>query len=164
MGGCLCCGRPSFLREVLQLNKSDATKGNMMTDEGHDQTSQTHSDTNARDDVEQRELAARLREAREYVGLLQEDVARALGIPRASVSALESGKRRVSSLELRRLARLYRRSVAWLLGEDHEIDTSAPLFRATAALSDNDKEQVLRFAEFLAGAGQPGASRQDDGA
>ena len=106
---------------------------------------------------DQQQLAARLREAREYIGLLQEDVARALGIPRASVSALESGKRRVSSLELRRLGRLYRRPVGWLLGEDLEIDVSAPLFRATATLSDNDKEQVLRFAEFLAGAGRPGA-------
>ena len=55
-----------------------------------------------------------------------------LGIPRASVSALESGKRRVSGVELRRLARLYRRSVGWLLGD--EVVAVAPdnaLFRAT---------------------------------
>ena len=114
-------------------------------------------------DSEQQQLASRLREAREYVSLLQEDVARALDIPRASVSALESGKRRVSSLELRRLARLYRRPVGWLLGEDLDIDMSEPLFRATASLSANDKEQVLRFAEFLAGAGRPGVAREDDG-
>lgn len=114
-------------------------------------------------DSEQQQLASRLREAREYVSLLQEDVARALDIPRASVSALESGKRRVSSLELRRLARLYRRPVGWLLGEDFDIDMSEPLFRATASLSANDKEQVLRFAEFLAGAGRPGVAREDDG-
>ena len=96
------------------------------------------------------------------IGLLQEDVATALDIPRASVSALESGKRRVSSLELRRLGRLYRRPVAWLLGEEGaEVDTNAPLYRATEALSDQDKEQVLRFAEFLAGAGRPGATRTE---
>ena len=119
---------------------------------------QIHGDTaEVGDEWDQQQLAARLREAREYIGLLQEDVARALGIPRASVSALESGKRRVSSLELRRLGRLYRRPVEWLLGEDVEVDVSAPLFCATVALSDNDKEQVLRFAEFLAGAGRPGA-------
>ena len=101
-------------------------------------------------------IASRLREAREYVGLLQEDVANALGIPRASVSALEAGKRRVSGVELRRLARLYRRSVGWLLGED--VVAGAPenaLFRATESLSDRDKEQVLRFAEFLATAQRP---------
>ena len=114
--------------------------------------------TPASDVVEQQQLGERLREARKYIGLLQEDVAAVLRIPRASVSALETGKRRVSSLELRRLARLYRRPVGWLLGEEvEETDFSAPLFRATASLSDSDKEQVLRFAEFLAGAGRPGS-------
>lgn len=111
---------------------------------------------------EEMALALRLRDAREYVGLLQEDVATALDIPRASVSAIESGKRRVSSLELRRLGRLYRRPVAWLLGEEGaDVDMNAPLYRATEALSENDKEQVLRFAEFLAGAGRPGAGRTE---
>ena len=114
------------------------------------------------DTSEQMALARRLREAREYIGLLQEDVATALDIPRASVSAIESGKRRVSSLELRRLGRLYRRPVAWLLGEEgSEVDMDTPLRRATETLSDQDKEQVLRFAEFLAGAGRPGPTRAD---
>jgi transcriptional regulator with XRE-family HTH domain len=104
-------------------------------------------------------LGNRLREAREYVGLLQEDVAGALGIPRTSLSALEAGKRKVSGVELRRLARLYRRPVGWLLGEEEiELGDVELLFRATANLSDHDKEQVLRFAEFLAAAGRPGVA------
>jgi transcriptional regulator with XRE-family HTH domain len=108
---------------------------------------------------EQAALGSRLREAREYVGLLQEEVASALGIPRTSLSALEAGKRKVSGVELRRFARLYRRPVGWLLGEE-EINLSdvEPLFRATAQLSEHDKEQVLRFAEFLAAAGRPGGA------
>ncbi|MDE0268160.1 MAG: helix-turn-helix transcriptional regulator [Acidimicrobiaceae bacterium] len=130
------------------------------TNRGQDDTDNDNSDTTGESDtadaIEQQELGARLREAREYIGLLQEDVAQALGIPRASVSTLESGKRRVSSLELRRFARLYRRPVGWLLGEELETEFSTSLSRATAPLSDNDKEQVLRFAEFLAGAGRPG--------
>lgn len=105
---------------------------------------------------EQIALGARLREAREYVGLLQEDVATALGIPRTSVHALEAGKRKVTGLELRRLARLYRRPVAWLLGDEVELSDVEPLHRATAELSAEDKEQVLRFAQFLAAAGKPG--------
>ncbi|WP_428115150.1 hypothetical protein [Candidatus Poriferisodalis sp.] len=43
-----------------------------------------------------------------------------------------------------------------LLGEvGAELDVGAPLLRVTNALSDHDKEQVLRFAEFLADAGRP---------
>jgi hypothetical protein len=64
----------------------------------------------------------------------------------------------VTGLELRRLARLYRRPVGWLLGEEAELNDAEPLYRATAALSDEDKDQVLRFAEFLAAAGKPGSA------
>jgi transcriptional regulator with XRE-family HTH domain len=115
--------------------------------------------TDVDDGEEQARIGARLKEGREYVGLLQEDVALALGIPRASVSALESGKRRVTGLEIRRLARIYRRPVGWLLGEeDVELTEAEPLFRAAEALSERDRNQVLRFAEFLAAAGKPTAS------
>lgn len=120
-----------------------------------DESEPSHIDV---DDNEQVLLGARLRAAREYLGLLQEDVAGALGIPRTSVHALEAGKRKVTGLELRRLARLYRRPVGWLLGEEVELNAAEPLYRATAALSDEDKEQVLRFAEFLAAAGKPGSA------
>ena len=114
------------------------------------------SDSLSDSDLEEHAIAARLREAREYVGLRQEQVAEALSIPRASVSAMESGKRRVTGLELRRLARLYRRSVSWLVGDDSPApDMASALYRTTASLSDEDKEQVLKFAEFLASAGAP---------
>jgi transcriptional regulator with XRE-family HTH domain len=120
----------------------------------------------APDTDEHRRIGARLREAREYVGLSQDKVADFLGIPRASVSALESGKRRVSGLELRRLAPLYRRSVKWLLGEEESpAELQGALYRTTAGLSATDREQVLRFAQFLASAGaphRPSESRRSD--
>jgi hypothetical protein len=71
---------------------------------------------------------------------------------------MESGKRKVSSVELSQLARLYRRPYEYLLGEQPSDegdadDTSKALYRATRELSDEDREQVLRFAEFLKRAG-----------
>lgn len=105
---------------------------------------------------EQQAVGQRLRSARETLGLTQEDVAGALAIQRTSVIAMEAGKRNVSALELRRLARLYRRSVAWILGEEedgaHAPEEDRALYRATADLSPEDKAQVLRFAQFLAAA------------
>jgi transcriptional regulator with XRE-family HTH domain len=101
-------------------------------------------------------VGKRLRTARETLGLTQDDVAGALGIPRTSVIAMEAGRRNVSALELRRLARLYRRNVQWLLGEeDDAVAVDNALYRATNDLSDDDKEQVLRFAQFLASSGPP---------
>jgi len=105
-----------------------------------------------------RELGERLREAREYLGLSQEQVATALGIPRPSVSGMETGKRKVSTIELQELTRLYKRPYSYFLGEEdeewHEAEASArALFRAAKGLSDRDREQVVRFAEFLRNAG-----------
>ena len=110
-------------------------------------------------------MGARLREAREYLGLSQEVVAEALHVPRASVSAMESGRRKVSSLELRDLARLYKRPLEFFYDDDGvaeapEDETVQALFRATRNLTADDKEQVLKFAEFLKGAGQAPARRR----
>lgn len=93
--------------------------------------------------------AARLREAREAIGLTQDDVATALGIPRSAVSAIEHCQRSVTHLELARLGRLYRRPMAWLMGgEDPPI--SKALAAELAGLPEVDQVAVLRFARFLA--------------
>jgi transcriptional regulator with XRE-family HTH domain len=109
-------------------------------------------------------MGARLRQAREFLGVSQEAVAEALGVPRASISAMESGRRKVSSLELRDLSRLYKRPLDWFYdgGKEPipEDETVTALFRATKHLNQEDKEQVLRFAEFLKGAGQAPARRR----
>ncbi|HVB14005.1 MAG TPA: helix-turn-helix domain-containing protein [Candidatus Dormibacteraeota bacterium] len=110
-------------------------------------------------------MGARLREAREYLGLSQEVVAEALGVPRASVSAMESGRRKVSSLELRDLASLYKRPIEFFYNNHRDSDAvedqaTQALFRATRNLTADDKEQVVRFAEFLKGAGQAPARRR----
>jgi transcriptional regulator with XRE-family HTH domain len=99
---------------------------------------------------EHRVVGARLRDARLAMGLTQADVADALGLSRPTLAAVEKGTRKITGLELRRLARLYQRDVAWLLGEESEASAGSALHRATANLTEADKEQVLRFAEFLA--------------
>jgi transcriptional regulator with XRE-family HTH domain len=119
-------------------------------------------------DEEQERLGNRLRESREYLGLSQEFVAEHLGIPRASISAMENGKRKVSSLELKQLARIYKQPLSYFLGED-EFDhveqsqdvTFSALYRTTRVLSDQDRQQVLRFAQFLRQAGQAPAPKEN---
>lgn len=117
---------------------------------------------------EQEQLGQRLRESREYLGLSQEFVAEHLGIPRASISAIETGKRKVSSLELKQLARLYKTPLSYYLGEDEQQETGSyqdpmlrALFRTTRDLSDHDREQVLRFAQFLQQTGPAPSPKED---
>ncbi|RSN52636.1 XRE family transcriptional regulator [Amycolatopsis sp. WAC 04182] len=122
-----------------------------------DNTSNAQTGSYAGQEPTEQEIVGRqLRIGRETLGLTQDDVAGVLGIPRTSVVAMEGGRRNVTALELRRLARLYRRSVQWLLGEeDSAAEVDSALYRATAELSEGDKEQVLRFAQFLATADGP---------
>jgi transcriptional regulator with XRE-family HTH domain len=104
---------------------------------------------------EAKQLAARLREAREFVNLSQQFVAEQSGISRSAISDIERGARRVDSLELKRLAALYRMPVEYFLGQDTgslagEVDpTVTALARAATQMSSSEKEEVLRFALFL---------------
>ena len=97
-------------------------------------------------------LGKRLREEREYRGFSQEDVASHLGVPRSAISLIESGSRRVSAEELGRLARLYQTTMESLAGHSHEAsqpESVRLLARAATDLSDTDRDEVLRFAQFL---------------
>jgi len=117
------------------------------------------ADDNGRDirvDADGLHLAERLRTEREYLSLTQEQTAAALGISRAAVSAIETGRRKVSGQELKLLAKLFGTTVDRLLGAEVEEDeTTQALFRTAKELSATDRAQVLRFAEFLRNAGPP---------
>lgn len=104
-------------------------------------------------DDERRFLGDRLREARKYLGLKQEEVASYLKIPRTALTDIENGQRRVEAIELSRLAKLYRQPVGYFTGED-DAAASLPvdvahLARSAAALSQKDREELGRFAEYL---------------
>lgn len=110
-------------------------------------------------------LARRLREAREYLGLAQQFVSRETGIPRAAISAIETGRRRVEALELERLAAVYRFPVGYFLDETRQEPASVQVLARTAAeLTEDDRAEVLRFAQFLQGfgAGRPRARRGEE--
>lgn len=101
-------------------------------------------------------LARRLREQRSFLNLTQQFVADQTGIPRSAISDIERAARRVDSLELKRLAELYRMPVDYFLGAaiDSELDSSQDptiqaLARAATKMGSEEKEQVLRFATFL---------------
>ena len=99
-------------------------------------------------------LGQRLRNAREYVGMKQEDVARHLSIPRSALSHIEAGQRKVDALELSLMAKLYQRPVSWFTGEGALPESELPeeiahVARAAASLSSQDRQELARFADFL---------------
>jgi transcriptional regulator with XRE-family HTH domain len=98
-------------------------------------------------------LGERLREARDYLGFSQEEVATFLGVSRSALSNIESGQRKVDALELKKLAGLYKRPVSFFTGEDAQdlpvAEDIAHLARKAAELSTDDRKELGRFADFL---------------
>lgn len=108
----------------------------------------------------QRRLAERLQSVREYLGLSQQFVAEQTGVPRVAISAIENGKRKVEAIELEALAGLYKYPVTYFLdGALEEPNSVRALAREAASLTERDREEVLRFAQFLKSYGRS----RDDG-
>jgi transcriptional regulator with XRE-family HTH domain len=98
-------------------------------------------------------LGERLKDARKYLGLKQDEVAIYLKIPRTALTDIENGQRRVEAIELTRLAKLYRQPIGYFTGEkgssgDLPIDI-AHLARRAADLSEEDRNELSRFADYL---------------
>ena len=96
-------------------------------------------------------LAKRLRELREYLGLSQALVAERTGLPRSAISDIERGLRKVDSLELKRMANVYGVSASSLLDNEPSPpgDTVSTLLRIAGQLTERDQEELVRFASFL---------------
>ncbi|HEX4519565.1 MAG TPA: helix-turn-helix transcriptional regulator [Gaiellaceae bacterium] len=119
-----------------------------------------HDTVDALEPDEAQQLARRLREAREFTNLPQQFVSEQTGIPRSAISDIERGTRRVESLELKRLAELYRMPVGYLLGDVAPTDddltgmpapdpTVEALTRTASEMGEKERGEVLRFALFL---------------
>lgn len=118
-----------------------------------------------RSDPERDYLAQRLKEAREYLGLSQEYVSQQTKIPRPAISEAEAGRRKVESLELKRLAALYGRPLNYFLADREGVgppesgtesseardgdQTAIKLRNLTRDLPAEDREEILRFADYL---------------
>ena len=102
---------------------------------------------------EAQRLGSRLKEVREYLNFSQQYISDRTGIPRSAVSDIERGARKVDSLELKKLARLYSYPVAYFLDADEDAEVGshaiAAMARALSPLGRTEREQVYRFAEFL---------------
>ena len=112
---------------------------------------------------ERTDMAVRLKQAREYLGLSQQEVSDAVNLPRSAISLIESGQRKVDSVELTAFAKLYQRPVTHFTGEEKPTTLGsdvAMLAKQVSKLSDEDRNELLRFTEFLV---QRSKTRSRDG-
>lgn len=91
------------------------------------------------------ELGRRLREARELRGISQQAAGVTVGVPRTAVTQIEAGNRGVSTLELSKLAELYRVPVARFFEDrdfEPEEDLLIALHRGVRGLEDHPDVQA----------------------
>ncbi|NKL54500.1 helix-turn-helix domain-containing protein [Rhizobium leguminosarum] len=99
-----------------------------------------------------RQIGERLRQAREYLELKQEEAADAVGVSRSALSQIENGRRKVDAVELSKFAQIYGQSIEALTGVANVPplpESVQALARAATELSPDDRDELLRFAEFL---------------
>ena len=95
----------------------------------------------------------RLRAARKLRGLEQAQVAAKAGLPAASISHFEAGKRKPSFDNLRRLARALDVTTDYLLGNVEDVGLGAEgqaLYRNVEKLTDSDRTLAEGFMRLLA--------------
>ncbi len=112
---------------------------------------------------ERKIIGQRLKEAREYLGLSQQEAASHLDIPRSAISLIETGQRGIDTIELKSFATLYQKPVSYITGEE-AIPTVSPeidvLARKADRLSPEDKETLIQYIEFLI---QQSQAKKNDG-
>lgn len=87
-----------------------------------------------------KDIGSILQEARTSRGLTQADIAPQLGVSRATVAQIETGRRSLKAEDLRRLAAFYGCSLSELLPpatDDREVDGVAELFRSHPDLAED---------------------------
>jgi DNA-binding XRE family transcriptional regulator len=95
-----------------------------------------------------KKLNFKLKDARIYLGLTQEDVAKLMELNRNAIISIENGSRKVSAEELAKFSKIYGWSMEELMEENVE-DNMVPMFARTFnELSDKDKQEILNLIKF----------------
>lgn len=91
----------------------------------------------------------KLKAAREFLGLTQEQVASALNMTRNMIVNIENDNRTVKSDELYKFSKLYGISMEEIVSDEKEINLNTPMFaRGFESLSEKDQQEILNLIKF----------------
>jgi len=100
-----------------------------------------------------REIAERLKKARELSGLSQSQVSQKLNVQRPAISEIEAGRRKVSAEELIQFSKLYKVDSSWLLSEDDDSEIAKGKLKFAARelskMSEEDKNKLFEILNIL---------------
>lgn len=99
-------------------------------------------------------IGIRLKEARNNVGMYQEDAARSMEMSRPTLSAIEAGKRAVTAEEIKDFAGLYHATTNWLLfgadqEEENRMQKLGAYYQLFMKLSGQEQKEVIQFMKQI---------------
>ncbi len=94
------------------------------------------------------ELGTRLKKAREYLGLTQDDVAKLIGVSRVVITNIENGARKVSAEELSKFSKIYGWTMEELIEGEKEEKNMQMYARTFSELSKEDQQEIINLIKF----------------
>lgn len=99
--------------------------------------------------IDMKNIGEKLKIAREFLGLTQEQVATTLNMTRNIIVNIENNNRTIKSDELYKFSKLYGLSMEEIVAEEKEINLNSLMFaRGFETLSDKDQQEILNLIEF----------------
>ena len=91
----------------------------------------------------------KLKAAREFLGLTQEQVANTLNMTRNMIVNIENNNRAIKSDELYKFSKLYGISMEEIVSNEKEVNMNIPIFaRSFVSLSEKDQQEILNLIKF----------------
>lgn len=94
-------------------------------------------------------IGAKIKEAREFAGISQKELADKVGYESATgISLIESGERKVSISDLQKISEIFERDIKFFLGQEEKPNIAYAL-RADSSLSKKEQDQIINFIDFV---------------
>lgn len=93
-------------------------------------------------------LNIKLKNARLYLNLTQEDVAELMNLNRTSIINIENGTRKITAEELAKFSKIYGWSMEELMEEEPANNMVQMFARTFNELSDKDQQEILNLIKF----------------
>lgn len=94
-------------------------------------------------------IGKKVREARESAGLSQKQLAEQIGYESpTAISYIESGERKISVVDLEKVAKIVDRDIRFFLGMDTEQQNVRVALRAESGLDKKDQDAILHIIDM----------------
>ena len=99
-------------------------------------------------EINYEKVGLKLKKAREYLNLTQEQVANILNVGRDAIIRIEKGIRKITADELSNFSKLYKISMDDILEDEELTFTSQAFARGFEELSQKDKKEIIDLIKF----------------